>query len=252
MGGSSEPNGERGFGRIHLEKGMPLAGNGSLVLFVADAANTTIPELTRQEYNFTVDGDAGVDFRATLSWIDPPTATLSRVQLVHDLDLVVVSPSGARYTMWASGETDTTNVNERVVVDAADVESGVWRVWVGAKRLGTDVQSYSLVVNGAISAVVTEKADESDFTTSWSESDETSFVIPEVTSSSPASDDPGAASSSPSSDEAAVTSSSPASDGSEGPIGEAGSSSGWRVVSPIVSSVCTSLIVCLMLSFFGR
>lgn len=151
MGGTSEPDGRRGFGRIHLEMGMPLAGNGSLALFVADANTTSIPELTLQEYNFDVDADAGLDLRVTLSWIDPPATTFSAVQLVHDLDLVVVSPTGVRHRMWDSGITDVVNVNERVIVDAADVESGTWSAWVWAQELSTDSQSYSLVVNGAIS-----------------------------------------------------------------------------------------------------
>lgn len=151
MGESSEPDGFRGFGRIHLEAGMPLAGEGSLVLFVADASSTSIPELTRQEYNFDVDADAELDLRVTLSWIDIPASTFSAVQLVHDLDLAVISPTGVRYTMWATGDTDLVNVNERVVVDADDVETGTWSVWVWAKPLSTDEQSYSLVVNGAIS-----------------------------------------------------------------------------------------------------
>lgn len=153
MNGSSEPDGFRGFGRIHLEQGMPLDGQGSLVLFVADAANTSIPELTKQKYLFNVDSGAGLDFRVTLSWIDPGATSLSVKQLVHDLNLAVFSPSGTRYTMWKSGKADNANVNERVIVDAGDVESGTWSVWVAAKALTTDVQSYSLVVNGAISPV---------------------------------------------------------------------------------------------------
>lgn len=153
MGGSSEPDGFRGFGRVHLEQGMPLGGSGSLALFVADAASTSIPELTKHEYRFEVDGEAGLDVRATLSWIDPAATPQSVKQLVHDLDLAVISPSGARYTMWASGDADDANVNERVIVDALDVESGTWTVWVWAKSLTTDFQRYSLVVNGAITSV---------------------------------------------------------------------------------------------------
>lgn len=141
MGGTSEPDGRRGFGRIHLEQGMPLAGNGSLALFVADANTTSIPELTLQEHNFDVDADAGLDLRATLSWIDVPATTFSAVQLVHDLDLVVISPSGVRHRMWTSGVRDEVNVNERVVVDAVDAETGTWSAWVWAQQLTTDAQS---------------------------------------------------------------------------------------------------------------
>lgn len=156
MGGCSEPDGFRGFGRVHLEQGMPLGGKGSLVLFVADAADTSIAELTKQKYHFDVDSEKGLDFRVTLSWIDPGAASLSVKQLVHDLDLAVNSPSGTKYTMWKSGKVDDANVNERVIVDACDVETGTWTVRVSAKALTTDVQSYSLVVSGAIIPVAQE------------------------------------------------------------------------------------------------
>lgn len=158
MGGSSDPNYSRGFGRIHMDAGMPLDGQGDLVLFVADAAKTNISEQSRQEYLFDVDGAAGLDLRATISWIDPAATTFSAKQLVHDLDLAVVSPNMTRYTMWTSGVTDEYNVNERVIVDAADVESGTWTILVWAKALGTDFQNYSLVVNGAISPATGEGA----------------------------------------------------------------------------------------------
>lgn len=150
MGDSAEPDGYRGFGRIHLEMGMPLDGEGSLTLFVADSASATISEHSVQEYVFNVDAEAALDFRATLSWIDPPATSISVVQLVNDLDLTVVSPTGTTHSMWASGVKDSANVNERVIIAAADLESGNWTVQVSTDRLTTEVQSYSLVVNGAI------------------------------------------------------------------------------------------------------
>ena len=151
MGGGAEPDGYRGFGRIHLAMGMPLGGEGSLALFVADAANYRITDGDVHDFAFQVDAAAGLDFRATLSWIDPPTSIYSAVQLVNNLDLSVVSPSGTTLTMWSSGRADTVNVNERVIVDAADVVSGTYTVQVAADGLTTDTQKYSLVVNGAIS-----------------------------------------------------------------------------------------------------
>ena len=129
---------------------MPLAGQGDLVLFVADAANTSITGLSTQNYSFNINGDAGLDLRATISWIDPALASFSMKLLVHDLDLEIISPNGTRHTMWSSGETDEDNVNERVIIDASDVESGTWTISVSSKELVRPVQSYSLVVNGAI------------------------------------------------------------------------------------------------------
>ncbi|CBN77322.1 peptidase S8 and S53 [Ectocarpus siliculosus] len=158
MGESSQPDGNRGFGRIHLEEGMPLEGEGDLALFVADALDTSIGEDTVEEYLFDVDADAGLELRATLSWIDYPATSTSAIQLVNDLDLVVVSPNGTVHRMWGSDVTDNRNVNERVIVDADDVETGTWTVLVYSNSLVTDSQSYSLVVNGAISAGTGEGA----------------------------------------------------------------------------------------------
>ncbi|CAM9592836.1 unnamed protein product [Ectocarpus sp. 8 AP-2014] len=101
MDGSSEPNGLRGFGRVHLEAGMPMDGVGETGLIGSDGEITEL---------VTVDGDAGAELRATLAWLDPPTTALSAKQLQHDLDLHVTAPSGAKYTMWESGADDTRSM----------------------------------------------------------------------------------------------------------------------------------------------
>ncbi|CAM9894313.1 unnamed protein product [Scytosiphon promiscuus] len=150
MGGSSEPDGFRGFGRVHLEAGMPMHGTGRTGLLVVDSSRASISSCGERTITVSVDGDAGVDLRATLCWIDPPATALSATQLQHDLDLVVKAPSGAAYTMWMSGEADTVNVIERVIVPAESMESGEWSIIVSAKGLLTDEQSYSLVITGAI------------------------------------------------------------------------------------------------------
>lgn len=159
MGGSSEPDGYRGFGRVHLEMGLPLNGAGDTALFVADAQDTSIADGDTTDYLFDVSPSDELDFRATLSWIDPPATSLTAAQLVNDLDLSVIGPDGTEYTMWVSGEADDANVNERVIVDAAEVQSGTWTVRVSANALSTDEQAYSLVVNGAISPASGEGAD---------------------------------------------------------------------------------------------
>ena len=81
MGGGTEPDGTRGFDRVHLEPGMPLGGNGSAALFVADSASTSTTELALTEYSFEVSGRTGLELRATLCWIDPPATTFSAVQV---------------------------------------------------------------------------------------------------------------------------------------------------------------------------
>lgn len=131
---------------------MPLEGEGSMALFVADSDDTSIEEETFVNYLFDVDADAGLELRATVSWIDPPATSLSATQLVNNIDLRIISPSGEKFYMWEENKWDKVNVNERVIVDADDItESGTWAVRVRSRSFSTDDQSYSLVVTGAIS-----------------------------------------------------------------------------------------------------
>ena len=153
MGGSSEPDGFRGFGRIHLEQGLPLKGVGNRGLLVVDSSTASVAGGSTIHYMFRTSSsdDDIVEFRATLAWTDPPASTLSAKQLVHDLDLVVTGPGGKRYTMWLDGRADSDNVIERVIISAdefAAEERGTWTMSVSANELSTASQSYSLVVSG--------------------------------------------------------------------------------------------------------
>lgn len=94
--------------------------------------------------------EESIEFRATLAWLDPASTGLSAKQLQHDLDLLVTSPGGVTYVMWAtSGLRDAANVIERVIVPATEAsEEGEWTVTVSSRGFTTDSQAYSLVVTG--------------------------------------------------------------------------------------------------------
>ncbi len=151
MGGSSEPDGYRGFGRVKLEAGLPLGGEGDQGLFVADAFQTEIEEYTIQEYEFNLVPGADVELRATLAWLDPPASAEASVQLMNDLDLTLVAPDKTTlYRMWSDG-ADNKNVIERVILPSSIIgEGGTWTVAVSCFGLTADTQPYSLVVTGPI------------------------------------------------------------------------------------------------------
>ncbi len=66
--------------------------------------------------------------RATLSWYDPPAVDGSNKKaLIHDLDLLLVSPSGRRVYSNGRSNFDSLNNNERVVVPSGS-EVGQWQV----------------------------------------------------------------------------------------------------------------------------
>lgn len=113
MGGSSDPDGMRGFGRIQLDAVVSVGGDGLRGLYVEDRSSSStatrgqVASLSVEERSFYVSqedvsamGDeGGAGFRATLVWADPPATAFSRTQLVHDLDLYVEGPDGTLYTM---------------------------------------------------------------------------------------------------------------------------------------------------------
>eukprot|EP00903_Cladosiphon_okamuranus_P018381 g16907.t1 len=150
MGQSSEPDAHRGFGRVHLEGGLPMDAEGDMALFVADAFETEIEERTIHEYRFELLPNTDLELRSTLSWLDPPVAAEASQQMLNDLDLTVVAPDGSTlYRMWSDG-ADVKNVNERVIISSSVATGGTWIVAVSCFDLTTDTQPYSLVVTGPI------------------------------------------------------------------------------------------------------
>lgn len=85
MGQGTEPLAFRGFGRIHLEAGMPLAGDGAMTLYVQDSF--TLESNQMLQTFFEVNVEEGLELRATISWNDPAATSFSSKQLVNDLDL---------------------------------------------------------------------------------------------------------------------------------------------------------------------
>ena len=150
--GSPEPNGNRGFGRVHLKAGMPFDGRDDMALFVADALKTELAENTTDEYHFEMVSGKELELRVTLAWIDPPVTAESAAQLINDLDLTVVGPDRSTEYKMFSGRVDNSNVIERVIVPADTVSesSGTWTVTVSSSGLIMGTQPYSLVVTGPI------------------------------------------------------------------------------------------------------
>ena len=85
----------QGYGRVNLAKLLPLQGHATnpYTLFVDQK---DLKNLTELVYTVTVKSTSE-DFKITLSWYDPPTAEFAARNIIHDLDLVVVSPSSIPY-----------------------------------------------------------------------------------------------------------------------------------------------------------
>jgi serine protease AprX len=99
----------------------------------------------------------------TLSWTEPPALPLAARTLVNDLDLRVISPSGAVYHgnhglhdgAWsaAGGGPDATNPVENILVSAP--EPGLWQVEVAARSVPVDAWDATPRIDAAFALVAT-------------------------------------------------------------------------------------------------
>jgi len=136
------PDNSQGWGRLNLKNS--LCPDPPLVNEFADESPLIYTGDTR-EYQYTVI-DNSVPLKATLVWTDYPGAVLAAKELVNDLDLTVVSPSGVTYPLY--GAVDRTNNVERILV--TQPELGVYKVRVTGYNVPMGPQDYALVVSGGL------------------------------------------------------------------------------------------------------
>jgi len=152
VGIESLPSYEQGFGFPVLGDALYFAGDRAR-LFARDvplASGLRAGDST--ELFFEV--GASEELRVALVWTDPPGTpagvSSSAPQLINDLDLVVVEPSGTAHygnEQLHPGARETRNNAE--IFRTATPTAGRWKIRVEATRLGLGPrQSYALVVIG--------------------------------------------------------------------------------------------------------
>jgi subtilisin family serine protease len=100
----------QGYGRINLENVLPLvsASSSSYTLFIDE---TYVTQLTERKYSVAVTSTSH-PLKVTLVWMDPPNSEFAAKVLLHDLDLVVESPSGAQYLGNGKGQSSGVTRDE--------------------------------------------------------------------------------------------------------------------------------------------
>ncbi|QHI67935.1 S8 family serine peptidase [Tichowtungia aerotolerans] len=91
-------------------------------------------------FELNVTGTNGLS--TTLVWSDPPASLLSSLQLVNDLDLILISPSGV--TNRPNGLVSADHTNNVEQVDLAVCETGLWTMVVSGYSVPEGPQSYAL------------------------------------------------------------------------------------------------------------
>lgn len=135
----------QGYGLMNLDNVLPLPGvNDGLDLYIDDLAE--LAAYTYTEYRVTVT-DNSMPLKITVAWYDPINTVFASKLLLHDLDLIVKSPSNVQYLGNAptDGFVDEYNPHEQVYV--ASPEAGTWKIYVSAKAITESAtQKYSLTV----------------------------------------------------------------------------------------------------------
>jgi hypothetical protein len=133
----------QGWGQVLLKNLLPVAGVYDFNLYVADYQ----PLQSLQARYFSVEvTDTSLPLRVTLSWTDPANVVWAAKNLLNDLDLIIVSPTGY-YFYGNNNKGDEHNPVERYVQAGGAGELGVYTVMVVAKQLATASQDFGIVIS---------------------------------------------------------------------------------------------------------
>lgn len=140
------PNIHEGWGRIDLAR----ATQGT-AQFIEETSGLATGGVRSYAFRRETSGSA---FKVTLVWSDYPSTTSASKNLVNDLDLRVISPTGTVYLGnvfsggWSmvNGNPDRLNNVENVYVESA--AEGDWTVEVHGHNVPNGRQPYALVIDG--------------------------------------------------------------------------------------------------------
>ncbi len=154
-GVSGYPSNLEGWGRVRLDRALPLAGD-SRALFIDDLRNAdglNTGEFVDYEIDVT---DSGNRLKVTLVWTDPPAASGASSAAINDLDLEVIAPDATLYRgnvfsggVSASGGTaDAINNVEQAHFNTP--ATGLWTIRIRANAVNVGTQGYAIVASGAV------------------------------------------------------------------------------------------------------
>lgn len=138
--GQTGPDFSQGWGRTNLENSI-FPQNSVVVKYNDSVRLNNINDSWNITYNLKYTTQP---LRVTLVWTDYPGNSSVIPQLVNDLDLVVVGPSGNKY--FGNGE-ESDRVNNVECVWIPNPEAGAYKIYVNASNIPQGPQDFSLVAS---------------------------------------------------------------------------------------------------------
>lgn len=149
------PSDLEGWGRVLLDNALFLAGDANRLILrdVRNAAGMETGDIIALGVSIA---STGQPLKVTLVWTEPAATLGADLVQVNDLDLEVISPTGAifRGNVFAFGQSavggtrDDRNNVEQVLLTTPD--PGLWSVRVRAAGVNVGTQGYALVVTGDV------------------------------------------------------------------------------------------------------
>lgn len=148
----------QGYGRMELLSVLPLVSDkeSTFSLYVDDSSS--LPQLSQKSYRINVTSSSQA-LKLTLSWYDPPNDFFASKVLLHDLDLVLINPSGRTFYANLPAFTDADNpplgssrdeLNSNEQITVLNPVVGVWTAHVQTKQLfESSSQRYALVITAS-------------------------------------------------------------------------------------------------------
>ncbi|ROS01793.1 subtilisin family serine protease [Sinobacterium caligoides] len=150
--GNPGPDYDTGWGLVDLEAAIDLVDQGRDHLFARTITNEAAENLS-----FVVPAQQSM-FKLTMVWTDPKGAASSASNLINDLDVVLVSPSGQRFYPWVKDSNSPASAATRGINNVDNIEQvlvnnpepGHWNAYItGAINQG-DGQQVSVATSIAL------------------------------------------------------------------------------------------------------
>ncbi|MCL4459036.1 MAG: S8 family serine peptidase [Chloroflexi bacterium] len=139
---TARPNIVEGWGRVDLANSL-FPSPPTRVEFSDDTSGLKTGQVVT--YSLQV-GSSAVPLRATLAWSDYPGSPAAGKQLVNDLDLRVIDPTGTVY--YPNGLSISDRRNNVETIDIASPSPGVYALEIKGSNIPQGPQPFALVVSG--------------------------------------------------------------------------------------------------------
>ena len=151
----TEYDANQNFGRVQLNKALPLADNNDIQMFVSDGVSLSQAQSEVYTLNIDTSSCTSSELRLTLVWTDPAASVSCSKCVYNDLDLLVQKSSTGSTNYYpntpgnARKSRDSVNNAERVRISVSNGETVTATVTARSIASGSK-QKFAFVASGCI------------------------------------------------------------------------------------------------------